>query len=44
LQMVTLAELDEREHLKQVERISIQRAQFIIHGPESAVRRSLFDL
>lgn len=39
VRMVGLTTVEEREELRrQVERISIQRAEFILHGPQSAIK------
>ncbi len=45
LQMVQLTSMDERERLRQeIETTSMQRAEFIMHGPESVLKKSLFDV
>lgn len=45
LRMVELTTLEEREKLRlQIETVSIQRADFIMHGPELALKRTLFDV
>jgi hypothetical protein len=45
LRMIELTSMDEREKLRlQIETASIQRADFIMHGPELALKRTLFDL
>lgn len=45
LRMIQLTSMDEREKLRlQIETASIQRADFIMHGPELALKRTLFDL
>ena len=45
LQMVSMTTVDEREKLRQeIETTSMQRAKFIMHGPESMLKKSLFDV
>jgi hypothetical protein len=45
LRMVEMTTLDEREQLRlHIETASIQRADFIMHGPELEMKRTLFDV